>query len=260
MSIFTVIEQTKMSMELTDREFWKNYWSAKPELFSQPIERKSLFKDLFDQIIQKNNIKNAVEIGGFPGTFSALLQLEYGIPSDLVDYYIDDELISQFKKTNGLKESDIQSFEIDVFSDFKAEKQYDLVFSIGLIEHFEDTKKIIEGHTPFLNNSGTLFLIIPNFRGINGWIQRTFDMDNYSKHYIECMDPNYLKKLLNSFDTIETGYFGGFTIWLENYKDQNILTKILFKSIWLTGKLLYKVFGIKNRLFSPYIYAIGKLK
>jgi len=94
MSIFTVIEQTKMSMELTDREFWKNYWSAKPELFSQPIERKSLFKDLFDQIIQKNNIKNAVEIGGFPGTFSALLQLEYGIPSDLVDYYIDDELIS----------------------------------------------------------------------------------------------------------------------------------------------------------------------
>ena len=133
MSIFTAIEQTKMSMELTDREFWKNYWSAKPELFSQPIERKSLFKDLFDQIIQKNSIENAVEIGGFPGTFSALLQLEYGIPSDLVDYYIDDELISQFKKTNGLKESDIQSFEIDVFSNFKAEKQYDLVFSIGLI-------------------------------------------------------------------------------------------------------------------------------
>lgn len=248
-----------MSMELTDRIFWKNYWLAKPQLFNQPIERKSLFKPLFQRVIRENNITNAVEVGGFPGTFSALMKSEFKLPSDLVDYFIDDELLNQFNQTNNIGKDEINAYEIDVFTEFTPPKTYDLVYSIGLIEHFEDSQKIIEGHTKFLNpEKGAVLIIIPNFRGINGWVQQTFDIENYNKHFIQCMDPMYLRKLFPSFKEVESDYFGGFTVWLENYKDQSVLVKGFFKTMWLLGKLAYKVFKFKNRWFSPYIYVVAK--
>lgn len=244
-------------MELTDREFWKNYWLKKPWLFSEPIDRRSLFKPLIERVIKDRDIKNAIEVGGFPGTFSALLKLEYGIKADLVDYFVDEELFSQFLIANGLKEGDIQATELDVFTDFKTETKYDLVYSIGLIEHFEDTPRILEGHKRFLSEEGLLLIIIPNFTGLNGWFQRNFDRENYDKHFITCMSPAYLRDAHKNFKYVESDYFGGFTIWLENYDKQGLAVKIFFKATWYFGKLLSKILGLKNRFFSPYIYVLA---
>jgi SAM-dependent methyltransferase len=241
-------------MEYTDRAFWRNYWLQKPDLFNKPIDRKSLFLPLFQDLVSKNNFTSAVEIGGFPGTFSVLMQLEYGIPTDLVDYFVDQALLNQFIAANEFESKKLNAYEIDVFTDFVPPKRYDLVFSIGLIEHFDDTKRIVQGHVKFMNDNGVLLIIIPNFRGINGWFQRTFDIENYNKHYIACMDAGYLRPHFGDFKEVEIDYFGGFSIWLENYKTQNVMVKLFFKSVWLLGKVLFKVFKPVNRFFSPYIY------
>jgi hypothetical protein len=241
-------------MEYTDRAFWRNYWLQKPDLFNKPIDRKSLFLPLFQEVVAYYKFNSAVEIGGFPGTFSVLMKEEYGIPTDLVDYFVDKELLSRFLSANGFQSDGLNAYEIDVFTDFISPKLYDLVFSIGLIEHFDDTERIVNGHIKFMNQNGVLLIIIPNFQGVNGIIQRLFDMENYKKHYIECMDKAYLRPYFSGFNEVEIEYFGGFTIWLENYKTQNIMVKVIFKSIWIVGKVLYKLFRFKNKFFSPYIY------
>jgi 2-polyprenyl-3-methyl-5-hydroxy-6-metoxy-1,4-benzoquinol methylase len=136
------------------------------------------------------------------------------------------------------------------------------VLSCGLIEHFKDTKDIIARHLEFLNPDGTLFITLPNFRGVNGWVQKTFDRDNYEKHHIECMDPKLLKNFMEELglDVIKASYIGKYSVWLENKDQKSILTKAFIKSIWYIGKVFTKIFPFESKALSPYILLEAKMK
>jgi SAM-dependent methyltransferase len=59
---------------------------------------------------------------------------------------------------------------------------YDVVFSFGLVEHFEDTPRVIEAMARFARPGGTLLTLIPNMRGTVGAIQRILSRDIYDIH------------------------------------------------------------------------------
>jgi len=248
-------------MELTDRAFWSNYWRNKKELYEQPVNLDYLFTPLFSKHILKYKPQTAVELGGFPGTFSVHLYQKFNVNTTLVDYFIDEELLKGFFNANGIKENDLSWKEADVLSNDPVHAQFDLVFSIGLIEHFENTSSILYAHRRYVKPNGSMLIILPNFKGINGWFQRVFDRENYDKHFIQCMDPQLLVKEMKNlgFKDIEADYFGGFTIWLENYSTQKLWVKAWFKLVWTLGKLVSKVLPIKGKSFSPYIYVTGQL-
>jgi SAM-dependent methyltransferase len=139
---------------------------------------------------------------------------------------------------------------------------FDLAISNGLIEHFEDTKDIIARHIDFLKPDGILFISLPNFKGLNGWFQKTFDPENYNKHYIPCMDIAFLQntcKELN-LENIDVKYTGGFMIWLENESTQPIWVKLFKKACWLPFKLFFKLVPIETKFFSPYILITAQKK
>jgi SAM-dependent methyltransferase len=48
--------------------------------------------------------------------------------------------------------------------------QFDLVYSLGLIEHFRDLAEVVAAHARLVKPSGVLLLGVPNYRGLNGWI------------------------------------------------------------------------------------------
>jgi len=248
-------------MELTDRAFWSNYWRNKKDLYEQPVNSDYLFTPLFKKHIQKYRPKTAVELGGFPGTFSVHLHQKFSVKTTLVDYFIDEELLRAFFKANGIKDNELEWKEADVLSHLPVHAKFDMVFSIGLIEHFESSENIMYAHYRYLNPGGSLLVILPNFTGINGWFQRKFDKENYDKHYIKCMELGFLRSRMEklNFKEIETDYFGGFTIWLENYSTQKASVKYLFKFVWTLGKIVSKILPIKGRWFSPYIYVSGRL-
>jgi 2-polyprenyl-3-methyl-5-hydroxy-6-metoxy-1,4-benzoquinol methylase len=162
---------------------------------------------------------------------------------------------------NNLNDQDIKLIEADLFQ-YKAEEKYDLVLSCGLIEHFKDTKDIIARHLEFLNPEGTLFITLPNFRGVNGWVQKTFDRDNYDKHHIECMDPELLRKFVEELGlkVIKSSYIGKFSVWLENKDQKSMLIKTFIKSIWYIGKVFTKIFPFESKALSPYILLEAKRK
>jgi 2-polyprenyl-3-methyl-5-hydroxy-6-metoxy-1,4-benzoquinol methylase len=155
---------------------------------------------------------------------------------------------------NNLTEKDVEVIEGDLFN-HKPQKQYDLVLSCGLIEHFNDTNDIIARHLSFLKPGGTLFITLPNFTGINGWVQRKFDKSNYEKHNINSMNPQllaaYCKEL--GLKNIEAYYYGKFSIWLENREQQTGLVKAFIKALWLTGKIATKIIPVESKALSPYI-------
>lgn len=246
-----------MSNQLTDNNFWKNFWESKTDLIFT-IKHNYTFWEILTKIIKEKNIKSVIELGGFPGYYSVFLKKYFKLDATLFDYYIHPKIIEELLVSNNLTLADINIIEADLF-EHQPIKKYDLVTSFGLIEHFLNTKDIIERHLNFLNDDGTLFITLPNFKGVNGWVQKTFDVENYNKHFIACMDLEFLSATAKQLGlkNVQTYYYGGFSTWLENKNNKPKLIQISVKIIWVIGKILSKIIPIQTKLLSPYIVLVS---
>ena len=242
-----------MEQNLTDRNFWKAFWESKKDLIFS-IKPDYYFGNIMAKLIADKGVKTAIELGGFPGYYATYLKKYQHLDTTLFDYYIDEDIINRLLEKNGLKPGDIHIIESDLFT-YQTQQSYDMVLSFGLIEHFSDTKDIISRHLQFLKPGGVLFITLPNFKGVNGWVQRKFDRSNYDKHYIESMDLHLLSQTCRELGLteVESFYHGKFSVWLENRAEQSGLVKGLVKTIWLAGKVFTKILPIETKVFSPYI-------
>lgn len=249
-----------MSNLLTDRAFWVKYWESKTDL-SFKIPANYVFHQQLSEMVKRDNIKTAIELGGFPGYYSIFLRKYLKLDVTLLDYFVHEPVTHQLLEANGLANNDLHIIETDLFN-YNPQIKYDLVLSCGLIEHFNDTEDIIKRHLTFLKPQATLFITLPNFRGVNGWFQRNFDKENYDKHNIASMDPDLLRSIAerNGLTVLKSAYFGGFSIWLENEKEKPLLVRLLKKATWLLGKVFIKVFSFESKLLSPYIILEAKRK
>ncbi|KIO75889.1 methyltransferase type 12 [Pedobacter lusitanus] len=238
---------------LTDRQFWVNYWESKTGL-SVNIPANYLFHQELGSIVNTQKVKTAIELGGFPGYYAVFLKKYLKLDVTLLDYFVHQPVTNSLLEANKLTESDIHIIETDLFN-HQETRQYDLVLSCGLIEHFNDTADIIQRHIDFVKPGGTLFITLPNFNAVNGWFQKSFDRANYDKHNISCMDPELLASICRKagLEVIQSKYFGHFSVWLENEKQRSAGVKLLKKSIWLAGKVFTKIFPFNSRQLSPYI-------
>jgi len=243
---------------LTDRQFWVNYWESKTGL-SVNIPANYLFHKELQSIIEQQKVKSAIELGGFPGYYAVFLKKYFKLDVTLLDYFVHQPVTNSLLQANGLKESDINIIETDLFN-HQQKQQYDLVLSCGLIEHFNDTADIIQRHIDFVKPGGTLFITLPNFKALNGWFQKSFDKDNYDKHNINCMDPELLAQICKDkgLQVVQAKYFGHFSLWLENEKQKPAGVRLLKKSLWLAGKVFTKIVPFNSKQLSPYIILEAK--
>ncbi|TAE37099.1 MAG: class I SAM-dependent methyltransferase [Sphingobacteriales bacterium] len=247
-----------MNNQLTEPVFWKNFWEAKQNLVFK-IKPDYTFHQLIGPLIKQQSIKSAIELGGFPGYYSVFLRKYFDIDVTLFDYYIHPQIIENLLFFNDLAPSDIAIIEADLFT-YQPQKTYDMVCSFGLIEHFNNTENIIAKHLNYLSPGGTLLITLPNFKGINGWIQKTFDRYNYDKHFISCMDLDILSTTAQKLGLhhVQTFYNGGFSTWIENKEHKPIFIRVVVKFIWLVGKIVSKIIRSESKLMSPYIVLIAQ--
>lgn len=247
-----------MDNNLTDRAFWKGFWESRKGLIFY-IKPNYVFGDLLAGLIKKNHIKSAIELGGFPGYYTIYLKKYQKLDTTLLDYFVHEGLVNELLEVNDMKPGDISIIETDLFT-YQPDKKYDMVLSFGLIEHFADTKAIINTHLTLLNPGGTLFITLPNFTGVNGWLQRTFDPDNYSKHNIASMNLELLRNIYTELGLteIDVRYHGRFSVWLENKESASAWAKFVMKTIWIAGKTITKIVPFESKLLSPYIVTTAK--
>jgi len=243
---------------LTDRQFWVNYWESKTDL-SVTIPSNYLFHRQLADIVKANNVKTAIELGGFPGYYAVFLKKYLKLDVTLLDYFVHPPITQQLLKTNGLADDDIKVIEADLFN-YQSTQQYDLVLSCGLIEHFLDTEDIIKRHIALVKTGGTLFITLPNFTAVNGWFQKKFDKENYNKHHIDSMNPVLLASICEAegLQAITSGYFGKFSVWLENEKQKSASVRLFKKIVWLSGKVFTKILPFESKALSPYIVLTAK--
>lgn len=242
-----------MQAELTDRPFWENYWLQKKDI-NIVIPEDYVFSALLKSKIEKHQLQTAIELGGFPGYYAVFLKKYFNLDVSLLDFFVHKPIMQALLQRNGLKEGDVGVIETDLFN-YSPQERFDLVLSCGLIEHFTDTAEIVHKHIELLKPGGTLFITLPNFRGVNGWFQRQFDMENYLKHNIQSMNPELLQQiaLAAGLQEVKCYYYGRFSVWLENENTLSPLTRMFKKLTWFSGKVLTKILPFESKALSPYI-------
>jgi SAM-dependent methyltransferase len=234
---------------LTDKNFWAEGWAGfKPS----KVPSKTFFTKYIPKEVKNKN--NFIEIGGFPGTYSVYFHQQFGLDATLLDFFIDRHIIDQVEAVNLLPKDTIHCIDTDFFT-FNPNQKYDVVFSSGFIEHFQDTKDVIDRHIEWLADNGVLLILLPNFRGFNGWLNKIFCRKSYNAHNINSMRIDFLRKILceTALQNFVVQYTSKPMLWLST---KSKLVKLIVKC----GSHFLKLFPIPSRLLSPYIIISGVKK
>jgi 2-polyprenyl-3-methyl-5-hydroxy-6-metoxy-1,4-benzoquinol methylase len=172
------------------------YWEAVHSSSSKSILPSNYFpgsRNILKQL--RRHIKpgmDVLEIGCAPGGYLAYVAGQLRARVSGVDY--SEQGISAarslFEKLH--LQSDLRCEDIEKTT-FKT-GTFDFVYSNGVIEHFTDPAGIVRRHVDFLKPGGIALILIPNYGGMYGKVQRYFDPDNLLIHNLNIMS---LDKLLH---------------------------------------------------------------
>jgi len=156
----------------------------------------------------------------------------------------------------------------DIFhSPFKNES-FDIIYSLGLIEHFENPFEILELVNRLLKIGGILITLVPNLDGFCGWLKKYVDPFGFNMHHVIA-----LKELNNWYnllklETVHLNYFGNFlfpsdvscNIFYQKSILRYILLRIIMRSTNALITLPLRVINIKieSKLFSPFLVGVGR--
>jgi 2-polyprenyl-3-methyl-5-hydroxy-6-metoxy-1,4-benzoquinol methylase len=148
--------------------------------------------------------------------------------------------------------------------------QFDLVYSLGLIEHFDNLPSVVRAQLNYLKPGGALFLQSPNLQGVHGRSLRRLAPALLARHRV--FGPSELAEAFQQagVKNVETGYLGTFYftlgadcdwIYLKNWPAP--VRTLLRYSVRLANGCLSALFRVSpwhphSRAFSGSFYAYGR--
>lgn len=216
------------------------------------------YADLMRRSVGGRGYSSFLELGGFPGAFAVYARRFLGFTDvALLDAFVDYEHLAGVLRVNGLEESDVEICEGDMF-DVELSRRYDVVLSGGLIEHFSDPAEALERHHRWVAPGGTIVVTVPNFRGLNGEVQRRFNPENLALHNQDVMLPDALASALaaaGDLSAVESFYYGPFRAWLE--PGATVFARTALNGVRVVGGLLDMV-RPRTRLTGRDVVAVGR--
>ena len=176
---------------LTDETYWDAYWRQLKlpvevdEKRSRPYEREIL--RVFKRFVPKDPASQALEIGGAPGGYLAYVSRTFGHSA----HAIDSSPVGCLKLEENFRYLGIPVgvYCRDVLEgDLSDLPRFDLVYSLGVIEHFSDPAPMVRKHVELAKPGGLIVLGLPNFRGISRPILKWTRPELFSAHNLGTMD------------------------------------------------------------------------
>lgn len=255
----------RKGIDKAGKDYWDKCWEAS-DISGIIDPRKNNIGGVIDRAIDKflrkflrgGYGKSLLEVGCGNSAFLPYLKKEFGYDIYGLDY--SEIGCSKAKKVMEYYGVEGKIILGDMFYPPKdLINKFDVVFSMGVIEHFRDTKKACMALNNLTAYGGVVITEVPNFaRGsLCGKIQKLVNRDVYDKHVPlsrEIMQRAHEKA---GFRTLYCDYTIGMNFGVVNFKDkQKNLSKFLIR----LGKLFMymRKNNIKgNRSLAPYIFYVG---
>ena len=171
------------SDRLTTEDSWSDTWrGASIECTPSLNITKGLGRDL-DRMLQRHvrpgTHRTCLEIGCYPGRFLRYFGERFNFELSGLEYVEwcatrCEELLEKANCPTKVHHGDLFSWQ--------TADRWDVVSSFGLIEHFENTRSVVENHARLLAPGGLLVITFPRHDGIYGKIMGTVAPDRLAMH------------------------------------------------------------------------------
>lgn len=144
--------------------------------------------------------------------------------------------------------------------------QFDLVYSLGVVEHFSDTAHVIEAVKKFVRPGGCLVTTVPNLRSIHGVLSWIWQPSLLAKHVM--LKPEDLEEALrlSGFQGVHTGFAGLFSLRIVGWDREHRWPRLQQRLVPLVRRMLTRIdhwwLNGEDRMrglpvFAPYLFAVG---
>jgi 2-polyprenyl-3-methyl-5-hydroxy-6-metoxy-1,4-benzoquinol methylase len=257
---------------LTDNRYWDNNWKEQArgsKVFEKLMFRINpssvSFRRILSKYIKPGN--KILEIGAAPGLWLASINKQlcgkvYGIDFSDVGCASIETTFERWKAKGKIIRGDVFNDEfLSTYNGF-----FDVVYSLGFIEHFTDPLSAIAVHIKLLRSGGVMIIKIPNF-GKGTFTRWAYKLIGLEKHILEThnfavMNLDTLKGYLGNFkeiEVLELGYHGPIDL-RALVPTTGLLSRLKFQYLMepfvlATGSVSL---SMKSRLLSPSILAIAR--
>ncbi len=251
--------------EKLSKKMWDSIWNGstfkKYYGMEKYLARHVKLHKLFKKVLPKGN-KKILELGCGSAKQLIYFAKEFGYEVSGIDYSENSVAIA---KAN-LETANVKGTILceNMFETSLGIESFDIVYSQGLIEHFDNLEEAINAHLRLLKKGGTLLITVPNIRNnLYLSLSRVFKMRTFllATHNLDAMDKKILEKLFshNNLEIVMLDYYCpiDFTCSLGITESRFITTMVLLIS-QVAG--YFSFFMPSSRYLSPWLVAVVRKK
>jgi 2-polyprenyl-3-methyl-5-hydroxy-6-metoxy-1,4-benzoquinol methylase len=246
--------------DLATRDFWDKVHmeGAVPQFGAYRPER--ILLEFIETSLHPTPGDRLLEVGAGNSAILPILARQYGYRVAGLDYSPIGVRLAR-RNLVGIN-SDVR--EADLFeppSDWT--NAFQVVASFGVVEHFDDTTSVIRSCARYLADGGTMLTLIPNMRGLPGFLQRRVDHQTYDRHL-----PLSATQLANAhhragLHVIRSEPVASFHGSVVNELNAGPLGHLAYRALWKTSRVLWafedRAFALPpSRFASPWIVCVAK--
>jgi 2-polyprenyl-3-methyl-5-hydroxy-6-metoxy-1,4-benzoquinol methylase len=232
------------------KEFWENTWHALPtiRLYEGPVFEQH---PVLARYLSKTGGGSAIEIGCVPGNFMVYLNKEFGYRVDGLDYSDQLDYVRANLECNGIFDSNL--FHLNFF-EFAPDWRYDLVFSAGFVEHFEDHELVVKRHADLAKPGGLVVIFLPNLTHLHKWLTWIFARDLLRVHRLQLMEKRVLRRTLEEagLQILHCDYHRTFRPPYRLPRAMDLVSRGVQKILSIC-----RLDNIGNRFASPYLISVS---
>lgn len=145
--------------------------------------------------------------------------------------------------------------------------RFDIVYSLGVAEHFESLAAVVKAQAYFLVPGGLMLTVVPNLAGVVGGMVRRYAPDIMALHKVYDAQSLLRGHAEAGLEPISSGYmcstnFGAISSCFKSERDPGWRTYLwlsrLSKAVWLFEDKLFTLPA--TRQYSAYVYAVSGLR
>jgi SAM-dependent methyltransferase len=250
---------------ITEKDYWDNFWIhlSLPCRVKENFSNDHIISEFLKQYVPSGeNRKIALEIGCAPGKWMIFLNDELHYSAEGCEYLESAVKITrQNLEMNNIHNAII--YQGDFLSYDFGKNQYDVVISLGFIEHFTNPEFIVWKMCTILKTGGILIIGIPKFTGLNYNIAKYIDKKLKNKllpaHNLKIMHLDFFYELAKKGQVkpIKITCRGGFEPALYDTSATPFWFKLIFHGLTIIfHNRLSQI--ISSEFYSSYILAAYK--
>jgi len=250
---------------ITEKEFWDHFWInlSLPSRVNKNFSNDRIIVDFLKKNIPLGEKrKTALEVGCAPGKWMIFLNDELRYSAEGCEYLESAVKITrQNLEMNNIHNAVI--YQGDFLSYDFGKNQYDIVISLGFIEHFTNPEFVVGKMCKLLKTEGILIIGIPKFTGLNYYIAKYVDKKLKNKllpaHNLKIMNLPFFYELAKNckLKPIKITCSGGFEPALYDTSATPFWFKLIFHGLSIIfHNRLSQI--ISSEFYSSYILAAYK--